>query len=130
MKKFVKKPHVTAAKSTPKCRLRVGDRVQVISGVHQGALGEIESLDLTQQRVVVKNVNPKMKHQKPSSQNPKGGIRMIYAPLALSNVAFYDGDHNKVTRIGYRMEEGKKQRYSKLSGKTITKKIHRDGEAT
>ena len=122
MKSLIKKPHHSSKPQKSKCRLRVGDMVQVLSGAQKGARGEIESLDLIKNRVVVKNVNAKVKHKKPSTQDPEGGIRVIYAPLALSNVAYYDSEQKKPTRLGYRIENGEKKRFSKASNNTIEKK--------
>jgi large subunit ribosomal protein L24 len=39
------------------------------------------------------------KHQKPTQQNPTGGIIDIAAPINVSNVMLYDGKTNKGTRV-------------------------------
>jgi large subunit ribosomal protein L24 len=66
----------------------------------------------------VEGVNMVSKHEKPSASNPQGGIVKKEAPIHLSNLSLIDkkGD---TTRIGYRMEDGKKVRFSKKSNEVI-----------
>ena len=57
------------------------------------------------------------KHQKPSMANQNGGIIEQEAPLDLSNVMLVvDG---KATRVGFKVEDGKKVRVAKKTGKVI-----------
>lgn len=129
MKKFVKKPHLPLAPQLTKCRLKVGDEVVVTTGASKGQKGTIEKLDLALARVTVKGVNTKVKHQKPNAQFPEGGIRQITVPIALSNVAYYDPKLKKATRVGYRTEDGQKQRFCKASGSLIEKKLPATSQA-
>ena len=57
------------------------------------------------------------KHNKPNANNPKGGIVEKESPIHISNISFVtkEGD---ATRIGYKIEDGKKVRIS-----TKTKEI-------
>lgn len=48
------------------------------------------------------------KHQKPNAANPQGGIIEQEAPIHVSNVMHVDPKSGKVTRIGYKVENGKK----------------------
>jgi len=57
------------------------------------------------------------KHTKPSAQSPQGGIVKKEASLNISNLALLE-DGN-VTKVGYRLEDGKKVRFSKKSDKAI-----------
>ena len=57
------------------------------------------------------------KHTKPSAQNQLGGIVNQEAPIDISNVMYVaDG---KVSRIGFKVEDGKKVRVAKATGKVI-----------
>ena len=49
------------------------------------------------------------KHNKPNANNPKGGIIEKESPIHISNISHVtkEGD---ATRIGYKIEEGKKVR--------------------
>lgn len=102
-----------------KSKLRVGDTVIVMSGNHKGETGKVQTINLVSQQVTVSNVNIRKKHKKPSTKDPAGGIISFPAPLALSSVAYYDDATSSATRIGYRIEDGKKIRFSKKTKKTI-----------
>ena len=66
--------------------------------------------------VIVNGVNVRKKHQKPTQANPEGSIVDIYAPIDVSNVAIYDAKTKKASRVGYRIEDGKKVRFAKATG--------------
>ena len=80
--------------------------------------GNIENLILASQGVV-KGVNIVTKHNRPSNANPDGGITKMEAPIHASNVAYLDPVEKKPTKLGYKIENGKKVRYCKLSGTVI-----------
>ena len=69
--------------------------------------------------VLVQGVNMVKRHAKQSMTDP-GGIQQKEAPIHLSNVAHFDQESQKATRIGYRiLEDGRKVRYAKRSGEQI-----------
>ena len=96
-----------------------GDTVIVIAGRDKGKTGVIQKVIPESNRVVVKNVNLRKKHKKPTQQNPDGGIVEIYAPIDASNVMLLDPKTKKPTRIGHKIVKGKKVRYAKKSGTTL-----------
>ena len=51
------------------------------------------------------------------TQQDKGGIMVVEAPIHVSNVAIVSKD--KTSRIGYKMENGKKVRYAKKTGEVL-----------
>ena len=51
------------------------------------------------------------------SQQDKGGIMVVEAPIHVSNVALVSKD--KTSRIGYKIENGKKVRYAKKTGEVL-----------
>lgn len=57
------------------------------------------------------------KHSKPTQANPQGGISEQEAPIHVSNVMPLDPKTGEVTRIGYKVEDGKKVRVAKNLGK-------------
>ena len=57
------------------------------------------------------------KHAKPSASNQQGGIINKEAPLDASNVMYVQ--NGKATRIGYKVEDGKKVRVAKKTGEVI-----------
>ena len=57
------------------------------------------------------------KHAKPSAANQQGGIINKEAPIDASNVMYVQ--NGKATRIGYKVEDGKKVRVAKKTGEVI-----------
>ena len=58
------------------------------------------------------------KHQK-QTQTEQGGIITREAPIHVSNVALKDPSSGKATRVGFKIEDGKKVRVAKASGEVI-----------
>ncbi len=63
--------------------------VKVIAGSHKGATGKVLKISKDRQRVTVDKVNIVKKHNKPTQQNPDGGIQEFEAPIHISNVKIY-----------------------------------------
>lgn len=98
-------------------KIRIGDTVRVIAGKDLGKEGKVTAIDREKHRITVEGVNKVTKHNKPSAQNQDGGITEKEAPLDISNVMLVvDG---KITRVGFRVEDGKKVRVAKKTGKEI-----------
>ncbi len=98
-------------------KIKKGDTVKVIAGKDLGKEGKVLSVDVKNHKVVVEGVNKVTKHTKPSMQNQNGGIVEKEAALDISNVMLVvDG---KVTRVGFKVEDGKKVRVAKKTGKVI-----------
>ena len=98
-------------------RIRKDDIVQIITGKDSGKQGKVLSFDPTSNKVVVEGCNMVTKHQKPSQTNPQGGIIHKEAAIDASNVMLVvDG---KPTRVGFKVEDGKKVRVAKKTGKVI-----------
>ena len=102
-------------------KLRVGDKVEVIAGKDKGKQGEIIKVYNKTNKVLVEGVNMVVKHVKPSQQDPDGGIVTKEAPIAVSNVAYYDEKAKAVSKIGYEVVDGYKVRVAKKSGTQIDK---------
>ena len=98
-------------------KIKKDDMVKIIAGKDKGKEGKVIAVDTKTCRIVVEGVNLATKHQKPSQANPQGGIVKKENPIDVSNVMLLaDG---KATRVGFRMEDGKKVRFAKKTGKTI-----------
>lgn len=67
-------------------RVRRGDQVAVIAGNYRGSEGRVLHVHPKQNRVVVEGVNMRKRHQRPSPQNPEGGVVTFEAPIHASNV--------------------------------------------
>ena len=101
-----------------KLKIKSGDTVRVIAGDHKGSEGKIVKVLLEKNKVIVEGVNMVKKHMKPSAQSPQGGIVEKEASIQISNLSLLTSK-GETTRIGYKMEEGKKVRFSKKSNEVI-----------
>ena len=100
-------------------KLKSDDEVIVIAGKDKGKRGTVRSL-LDNGRVVVSGVNMVKKHTKPNPQaGIAGGIVEQEAPIQASNVALFNSESGKGERVGYRMDDGKKDRIFKPSGDLV-----------
>ena len=98
-------------------KIKKGDTVRVIAGKDKGKEGAVVSVDVKKGKVVVEGVNMLTKHTKPSAQNQAGGIINQEGAIDVSNVMLVvDGE---ATRVGFKVEDGKKVRIAKKNGKTI-----------
>ena len=98
-------------------KLRKGDKVRVLAGKDKGRDGTILSVDPKAGKAVVEGVNVAIRHTRQSAQS-QGGRLPKAMPIDLSNLAIIDKD-GKATRVGFRMEDGKKVRFAKTTGDAI-----------
>jgi large subunit ribosomal protein L24 len=101
-----------------KLKIKTGDIVRVIAGDHKGSEGKIITVFIEKNKAIVEGVNMIKKHMKPNAQNPQGGIVEKEAALQISNLSLINSK-GETTRVGYRMEDGKKVRYAKKSNEVI-----------
>ena len=98
-------------------RLKTGDKVVVITGKDKVKEGKILFVDRKKNRIIVEGVNMISKHTKPNAVNQQGGIINKEGFIDASNVMYM---HNgKATRIGAKIEDGKKFRIAKTTGEVI-----------
>jgi large subunit ribosomal protein L24 len=100
-------------------RLKKGDTVVVIAGVDKGKTGRLLSVNPKSGRVVVEGVNLKWKHVRKSQATPQGGRTQREHSVQVSNVAFRDPASGKGVRLGALIENGKKVRVMRPSGKPV-----------
>ena len=89
-------------------KIKKGDTVIVIAGNDKGKVGVVEKAFPKLNKVVVNGVNLRKKHQKPRQNNPEGQIVEIYAPIDVSNVAYYDTKAKKASKVRYSKETDKR----------------------
>lgn len=102
-----------------KLKIKSGDTVVVTAGDHKGSEGKVMSVNLLKNKAIVEGVNMVSKHEKPSAANPQGGIVKKEAPIHISNLSLVDPASGKATRVGFKMEDGKKVRFSKKSNQVL-----------
>ena len=98
-------------------KIKKGDTVKVIAGKDKDKEGKVVSVDRKNGRVLVEGINKITKHEKPSAANQNGGIIQKEAPIDISNVMYVH--KGKPTRIGFKMENGKKVRFAKSTGDIV-----------
>ncbi|RLQ91751.1 50S ribosomal protein L24 [Falsibacillus albus] len=101
--------------------VKKGDKVMVITGKDKGKTGVVLAAFPKKDRVLVEGINIVKKHSKPSQVNPQGGIISQEAAIHVSNVMPLDPKTNEPTRVGYKVENGKKVRVAKKSGEFLDK---------
>ena len=82
-------------------RLKKGDLVTVLAGKEGGKRGKILRIIPTENRLILEGLNFVKVYQRPSQQNPKGGISQVEGKLHRSNVQLVCPRCSKPTRIGY-----------------------------
>jgi large subunit ribosomal protein L24 len=98
-------------------KLRKGDKVIVLAGKDKGKEGTISSVDPKANKAVVDGINMAIRHTR-QTQTSQGGRLPKALPIDLSNLALLDSN-GKATRVGFRMEDGKKVRFAKTTGETV-----------
>lgn len=101
-----------------KFKIKTGDKVVVTAGEHKGSEGIVSRIFKAKNKAIVEGVNMVSKHEKPSATNPQGGIKEMEAAIDISNLSLLD-KNGKPTRVGYRMEDGKKVRFAKSTKELI-----------
>ncbi len=101
-------------------KIKKGDDVIVLAGKDKGKRGTVLSIT-RDNRAYVEGVNMVKRHVKanPMAGTP-GGIIEKEAPIHISNIALFNPDTGKGDRVGIKiLEDGKKVRYFKSTGKQI-----------
>jgi large subunit ribosomal protein L24 len=98
-------------------KLKKGDRVVVLAGKDKGKEGEITRIMPGAGKAIVDGVNIAVRHTKQSA-NSQGGRIPQAMPIQLSNLALLDSN-GKPTRVGFKIEDGKKVRVAKTTGAAI-----------
>ena len=98
-------------------KIKKDDMVKVIAGKDKGKEGKVLSVDTDKKKIVVEGCNVITKHTKPNVANPQGGIGKKEAAMDISNVMLVvDG---QTTKVGFKVEDGKKVRVAKKTGKVL-----------
>jgi|ERR1700691_2747574 large subunit ribosomal protein L24 len=104
-------------------KIKKGDHVIVIAGKDKGREGTVRVADPEKQRVIVDGVSMIKKNTKVNYQGRRnakeGGIVHQEAFIHVSNVALVDPETKKPARAGYRLDDVKKVRVARPSGKDV-----------
>ena len=99
-------------------KIKKGDSVVLIAGKDKGKTGTVLKVLPEKNRALVQGLNLVKRHTRPTQGDPQGGIKVKEASVHLSNVAIADAN-GKPTRVGFRIDDGKKVRVAKTTGDVI-----------
>ncbi|MBO5612903.1 MAG: 50S ribosomal protein L24 [Prevotella sp.] len=102
-----------------KLHIRKGDTVVVLAGRDKTKTGKVQKVLVKENRAIVEGLNMVSKSQKPSAQNPQGGIVKQEAPIHISNLSLVDPKSGKPTRVSIKHEGKNVIRIAKKSGEEI-----------
>ena len=102
----------------PKMKIRKGDTVEVLTGKDKGKRGEVLRALPEDNKVVVEGVNMQTKHAK-ATRTSASEIKHVEGPIDASNVMFYEKESKQGVRLGTKIENGKKVRYSKKTNAVV-----------
>ena len=98
-------------------KIKANDTVLVIAGKDKGKKGKVIKALPNENRVIVEGVNIQTRHMKAKQDQP-AEIRKLEGPIDASNVMFIDKSKTP-SKIGYKLEGGKKVRVAKKTGAVI-----------
>ena len=98
--------------------IKQGDTVIMTAGNDKGRTGEVISVSPKHDTCIVKGVNVRTKHMKPTQQNQQGGIIKTEMPVHISNVSpCVDG---KPSRVRFDVgDDGSKRRIAARDGSEL-----------
>ncbi len=96
-------------------RFKRDDQVKIMSGKDKNKTGKI--ISVKNDKVLIAGLNMVKKKIKPKSQQEKGGIIDIEAPLHVSNIMLLS--KGNISRIGYKTVDGVKKRVAKKTGEIL-----------
>ncbi len=100
-------------------KIKKGDTVQIMLGRDKGKKGTVERVLSTERMVIVEGINQVKKHLKSRQQGQKSEIVTLTKPISIAKVSLIDSKKKKPTRVGFKIEKGKKIRIGRLSGEAI-----------
>ncbi len=103
--------------------VKKGDKVLVITGKDKGKTADVVEVSPKTNKVLVDGINVVTKHQKPRSQQDKGGIIKKSAPIDASNVMVVCPDCGKATRVKHKELNGKNVRSCSKCGGALDKEF-------
>jgi large subunit ribosomal protein L24 len=100
----------------PGVNIRKDDEIQVIHGKDRGTRGRVVRVLPREGRIMIEGVARAKKHSRPSKRRQQGGIIDIEQFVDISNVALVCKTCGQATRVGHRIDDGKKIRVCRKCG--------------
>ena len=99
-------------------RIKKDDTVIVLTGKDKGKTGKVLKSMPKTGKVIVEGINIQTKHAKQTAKSA-AEIKHQEGPIDVSNVMYYDTKAKQATKIGFKVEDGKKVRVAKKTGNVI-----------
>jgi len=101
--------------------LKIGDRVKVIAGDQKGIIGTVLSITKKDEQflVTIDGVTPRIKYSK-NKKEGEAKKQELAIFIHISNVMLWDKENLVVSRVGYKIQDGKKIRIFKKSGNLVS----------
>jgi large subunit ribosomal protein L24 len=101
-------------------KIKKGDEVIVLGGKDRYDRGKVQDVQPGGGTLTVTGVNTAKRHTKANpTKNVKGGIIEQLVPLPVGKVMLICPHCNKPSRVGYRVEDGTKERFCKNCGQGL-----------
>lgn len=101
-------------------RVKQGDTVYVLHGKDRGKTGAVAEVFPKEGRIIVENINIRIRHRRPKKEGQKGERIQVAMPIYVSNVMAVCPSCKKSTKIGMKIDEnGKKIRICKKCSSSI-----------
>lgn len=94
-------------------KIKKNDNVIMLSGKDKGKQGKILRVLTQREKVMVEGLNIIIKHVRPRKQGEKGERIEMPRPVSMGKVQVVCPKCSKPTRVGWQMEDGKKERVCK-----------------
>ncbi|MDX2451377.1 50S ribosomal protein L24 [Desulfosarcina sp.] len=101
-------------------KIKIDDKVKVITGKDKGKVGKVLKVNGKKHRLLVENINVVKRHTKPSAQNRQGGILESEALIHWSNVMLMCNKCIEPVRVKTKtLDDGKKVRICRKCSEII-----------
>ena len=99
-----------------KIKIKKGNTVKILSGNDRGKSGEVIKLFPKNFSAIIKGMNLKKKHQKPTKEK-KGGIITMEKPINISNLVLENDKIKPAVKIDKKFKDKKKTTKQKTKSK-------------
>ncbi|MAJ57134.1 MAG: 50S ribosomal protein L24 [Candidatus Pelagibacter sp.] len=99
-----------------KIKIKKGNTVKILSGNDRGKSGEVIKLFPKNFSAIIKGMNLKKKHQKPTKEK-KGGIITMEKPINISNLVLENNKIKPTVKIDKKIKDKKKTTKQKTKSK-------------
>jgi large subunit ribosomal protein L24 len=99
-------------------KIKKGDQIFVLSGRDKGKKGLVQRIFSREGCALIEGVNAVVRHEK-AREGKEGGRVSKFLPIPLCKLALLDPKDGLPTRVGFKIENGRKVRIAKRSGECL-----------